>query len=84
MGRRKHSPERQAFEIFAAKRPVNRITSQVAAHQAYDRIKHLLTESEKTALSIAWSHATMCSEGRQEHDNLCNKIRERLWTTGSS
>jgi hypothetical protein len=68
------------FEAFAAKRPVNHESSQVRAHQAFERVKHLFTEDELTKLSIAWGHATGCTnEGRQEHDKVCAEIRKRIW-----
>lgn len=67
------------FNVFAAKRPVDRPTTQIRAQQAFDRIKHLLTDEERTKLNIAWSHAIDVGEGRGEHDRICKEIRARLW-----
>jgi hypothetical protein len=70
---------RHEFEVFAAKRPVNRPTAQTRASRAYQNVKHLFTGEERVALSIAWNHATFVGEGRSEHDSVCQKIRERIW-----
>jgi hypothetical protein len=70
---------RHEFEVFAAKRPVNRPTAQIRASRAYQNVKHLFTDEERSVLGTAHDHATLCNEGRREHDRLCQKIRERIW-----
>lgn len=70
--------ELTAFKVYFDKGPVNYPTSQRAADQARSKIEPYLTGEEKTALAIAWSHATMVGEGRREFDSVCKKIKNRL------
>lgn len=69
---------KEAFEVYAAKGPVNYPGTQWNAHRAYKYFKRMLTEEERTALSIAQSHA-LGDEGRAEFDAVCQKIRDRLF-----
>lgn len=74
----KSSPLSKALKIYGDKGPVNRESSQRAAKNARRVFEHLLTDKEKTALTIAHSHATMCNEGRGEFDKVMKSVKERI------
>lgn len=74
---KKSSPLSKALKIYGDKGPVNRATSQRAARHAYIVFERLLTDAERTKLSIARGHASM-NEGRGEFDAVMKDIKERL------
>jgi len=67
-----------AFTIFSHKGPVNLPTSQRAANNAYRIVKPYLTYWEEVEVGTAQGHALHCGEGREEFDDVCKEIRERL------
>jgi hypothetical protein len=75
---KKSSPLSKALKIYGDKGPVNRESSQRAAKNARRIFEHLLTDEEKTKLSIAWSHACFVNEGRREFDMVMKSIKERI------
>lgn len=67
----------QAFEVFAAKGPVNVPGAQRRAQRAWWALRDVLTPEERAALGTARSHA-LYGEGRQEFDTTVARIRNRL------
>ena len=67
-----------AFEIYAAKAPVNIPGAQSTAFQAYRIIQSALTSEERNQLQIDLGHALSCGEGRAAFDDTISKIRCRL------
>jgi hypothetical protein len=54
------------------------IYSQNQAIIYWRRIKPYLTEDQERDLKIAWNHHRYIGEGRQELDEVCNKIINKL------
>lgn len=71
---------REAFEVLAAKGPVDLYGPQTKARQALKVLDdaHLLHHEERVALVVGQSHA-LTGEGRGEFDGACARIRARLF-----
>lgn len=68
---------RDAFEVYAAKAPVDYPGPQAKARQAWKIIEPLLTERERHMLTIEAGHALL-GEGRAKFDAEIAAVRVRL------
>jgi len=67
----------EAFDILAAKGPVDVESVKRKVDRAMKQVRPFLTDREVGQLFTAQDHAYM-GEGRGEWDGLIKKIRERL------
>lgn len=79
----RRDPLRRAFERMAAKGGCARPSSLESAHKAREVIDHLLSEEERSDLGSAKSHVTADGCSREEWDDVCARIRARLWPRSS-
>lgn len=58
--------------------------TQGRAEQLWRRIVLYLTDEERSAVRVAWSHHVLCGEGRGELDRVCNDLIAKLRAEGES
>ncbi len=69
---------KEAFEIYANKRPVHYEGPQKKAAQALEVFWPVFNEYERFKLLLEANHADL-GEGRAAFDEVCNELRKKYW-----
>lgn len=69
----------RAFDVYAAKAQVALPGPRRTAERMRRVFEYLLHPGERRELGTALSHALDVGEGRQEFDEVCARIRRRLF-----